>query len=174
MPRFSIDGKRDQSPLCSELTFAPGSKEPRESYDATNGIGQKQMYSENGYQNGIPYDADLVHSAARYHDPTEDMDMDKVSHRKLLTKIDLRVVPVLSIMYLLAFLDRTNISNARIFKMEADLGLVGNQFNVALTIFFGRSHCPKHCTLLQSESRNTSFVRPCSRSRFVVSESNAR
>lgn len=41
-------------------------------------------------------------------------------------------------MYLLAFLDRTNIANASIFGLQKDLGLdaKGNQYNTALTIFF--------------------------------------
>ena len=44
-------------------------------------------------------------------------------------------MPVLSILYLLAFLDRTNIANAVIFNMNADLHLKGNQYNNALMIF---------------------------------------
>ena len=59
-----------------------------------------------------------------------------ISERKLITKIDLRVIPVLSIMYLLAFLDRTNIANAEIFGLVKDLKLKGIQYNTALTIFF--------------------------------------
>ena len=39
-------------------------------------------------------------------------------------------------MYLLAFLDRTNIANASVFGLNKDLGLVGNQYNTALTMFF--------------------------------------
>lgn len=31
--------------------------------------------------------------------------------------------------YLLAFLDRVNIANARSFNLEEDLGLVGSQYN---------------------------------------------
>lgn len=53
-----------------------------------------------------------------------------------MAKIDLHVVPVLCVLYLLAFLDRVNISNARLFSMEKDLGLEGTQFNTALVIFF--------------------------------------
>lgn len=55
---------------------------------------------------------------------------------KLLARIDGHVVPVLCVLYLLAFLDRVNIANARVFGLEADLGLVGTQFNAALVIFF--------------------------------------
>lgn len=39
-------------------------------------------------------------------------------------------------MYLLAFLDRVNIANAKSFHLSQDLKLTGNQYNTALTIFF--------------------------------------
>ena len=46
----------------------------------------------------------------------------------------MRVIPILCIVYLFAYLDRVNIANAAVYGMGNDLGLVGNQFNVALTI----------------------------------------
>lgn len=58
------------------------------------------------------------------------------SQRQLVSKIDLRVIPVLSLMYLLAFLDRTNIANASVFGLQKDLKLTGTQYNTALTMFF--------------------------------------
>ncbi|EQL00814.1 major facilitator superfamily transporter [Ophiocordyceps sinensis CO18] len=60
------------------------------------------------------------------------------TERKLLARIDVRVVPFLCIMYLLAFLDRVNISNAALFGLSEDLnlGTTGTKFNVALVIFF--------------------------------------
>ncbi|KZP00222.1 MFS general substrate transporter [Calocera viscosa TUFC12733] len=54
----------------------------------------------------------------------------------LYRKIDLRLMPILSLMYLLSFLDRGNIGNAKIAGLTTDLGLVGNQYNIALTMFF--------------------------------------
>ncbi|KAK9367053.1 major facilitator superfamily domain-containing protein [Lipomyces kononenkoae] len=60
-----------------------------------------------------------------------------VNTRKLMWKIDVRLVPVLCILYLAAFLDRVNIANAALFSMESDLDLkIGNRYNTALTIFF--------------------------------------
>jgi MFS family permease len=53
-----------------------------------------------------------------------------------MAKIDLRVVPFLCILYLLAFLDRINIANARSFGLVADLKLKNVEYNTALTIFF--------------------------------------
>ena len=51
-------------------------------------------------------------------------------------QIDFRLVPVMAILYLLAHIDRGNIGNAKIEGMDRDLGLVGNQYNIASTIFF--------------------------------------
>ncbi|KAL3476124.1 Peroxin-3-domain-containing protein [Aspergillus californicus] len=59
------------------------------------------------------------------------------TERKLMAKVDWHVVPCLCIMYLLAFLDRVNISNAAVLGMTRDLGIVGGtKYNTALTIFF--------------------------------------
>lgn len=53
-----------------------------------------------------------------------------------MTKIDLRVIPILSLLYLLSFLDRTNVANAAIFGLQQDLRLSSLQYQTALTIFF--------------------------------------
>ncbi|KAL1995280.1 hypothetical protein VTN49DRAFT_1467 [Thermomyces lanuginosus] len=59
------------------------------------------------------------------------------TERRLMAKIDLHLLPVLSVLYLLAFLDRVNISNAVIFNLKEDLDIVeGTKYNTALTIFF--------------------------------------
>ncbi|QPG75582.1 hypothetical protein FOA43_002939 [Brettanomyces nanus] len=59
-----------------------------------------------------------------------------INHRRFMWKLDFFVVPPFILLYFLAFLDRVNISNAKVYGMEDDLGLHGNQFNTALTIFF--------------------------------------
>ncbi|KAH9901491.1 MFS general substrate transporter [Cubamyces lactineus] len=59
-----------------------------------------------------------------------------IDEAKVIRKIDIRVVPVLCILYLLAFLDRVNISNAAVFGLKQDLNLGGNEFNTALVVFF--------------------------------------
>ncbi|KAK4936832.1 High-affinity nicotinic acid transporter, partial [Elasticomyces elasticus] len=58
------------------------------------------------------------------------------TERKLITKIDWRVIPLLCILYLLAFLDRVNIANANVYGLAKELGLSGNKYNNALVIFF--------------------------------------
>lgn len=59
-----------------------------------------------------------------------------VDPRKTLWKIDTHLLPILSLIYLFAFLDRSNIGNANIYGLTPDIGLVGSQYNVALCIFF--------------------------------------
>ncbi|GMM34502.1 hypothetical protein DASC09_018270 [Saccharomycopsis crataegensis] len=59
-----------------------------------------------------------------------------IDHKKLMWKIDLCVIPPLSLLYFLAFLDRVNISNAKVYGITKSLGLKGDQFNTCLTLFF--------------------------------------
>lgn len=56
--------------------------------------------------------------------------------RVIRRKLDFRVVPLVTLLYLLCFLDRSNVGNARIQGMGEDLNLVGYKFNWALTIFY--------------------------------------
>lgn len=51
-------------------------------------------------------------------------------------KVDIRLIPVLIILYLIAHIDRANIGNAKIEGLIEDLGLTGTQYNVALAMFF--------------------------------------
>ncbi|KAF9224037.1 MFS general substrate transporter [Gyrodon lividus] len=53
-----------------------------------------------------------------------------------MRKIDSRTIPWLSFLYLLAFLDRTSIGNAKLYSMEADLHLTDTQYLLCLTVFF--------------------------------------
>ncbi|KAH8172435.1 major facilitator superfamily protein [Sarocladium implicatum] len=56
--------------------------------------------------------------------------------KKVVRKIDMRVVPVLCSLYLMSFIDRANIGNAKIEGMMEDLNLTGDEYNIAVSIFF--------------------------------------
>ncbi|KAL8713597.1 MAG: hypothetical protein Q9220_002459 [cf. Caloplaca sp. 1 TL-2023] len=56
--------------------------------------------------------------------------------RRLLWKLDLRLIPWLCLLYLISFLDRTNIGNARLIGLEKSLNITGGQYNAALSLFF--------------------------------------
>ena len=95
---------------------------------------------------------DKQHDEGRLEDA--DLDLKNVprltpeQERKLWRKVDMRLVPILSLMYLLAFLDRGvwlsqlnllglyfqagNIGNAKLEGLTTQLDLTGNKFNIAL------------------------------------------
>lgn len=56
--------------------------------------------------------------------------------KKIIRNIDWRVLPPLTILYILSYMDRSNIGNARIAGMNDELGLTPEQYNIALTVFF--------------------------------------
>lgn len=59
-----------------------------------------------------------------------------VDPRRVMLKLDFCIIPVVSVLYLLSFLDRGNIGNANIEGLGEDLNLQGNQYNICLTMFF--------------------------------------
>ncbi|KAH8825764.1 major facilitator superfamily domain-containing protein [Flagelloscypha sp. PMI_526] len=59
-----------------------------------------------------------------------------VSEAKLLRKVDLHLIPILTLLYLLSFLDRSNIGNARIIGLATDLKLSAPGYNTALALYF--------------------------------------
>lgn len=79
-------------------------------------------------KNVSPNDADSEHGDEFYEDPK--------AARQLLTKCDIRLIPILGTLYLVSFLDRSNIANARLFGLEKSLHMPSNGFNTCLWIFY--------------------------------------
>ena len=52
-----------------------------------------------------------------------------VNPKKVLTKLDLHLIPVVTLLYLLSFVDRANIGNAKIEGLTDSLKMTGPQFN---------------------------------------------
>ena len=58
-------------------------------------------------------------------------------HEVALTwKFDLRILPMLAVMYLFNALDKGNLGNAKTDGMDKDLHFVGSQYNIMLSIFY--------------------------------------
>ncbi|KAF9234654.1 MFS general substrate transporter [Melanogaster broomeanus] len=55
---------------------------------------------------------------------------------KLWRRIDLRLIPIITLMYLLSFMDRGNIGNAKLDGLVTQLNLTGNKYNIALLMYF--------------------------------------
>ncbi|KAI9461487.1 major facilitator superfamily domain-containing protein [Boletus coccyginus] len=64
------------------------------------------------------------------------MDIDTKVRARVLRKVDWHLLPLVSLLYFLSFLDRRN---AKIAGMSADLELSGLRYNTAAAIFFVRS-----------------------------------
>lgn len=79
--------------------------------------------------------------------------IDEEAEKKLIRKMDMYILPFVVLLYLFSFLDRgmlpgylvqttadmrrqVNIGNARLYGLEEDLGLVGDQYQIAVSIFF--------------------------------------
>lgn len=56
--------------------------------------------------------------------------------RSILFKTDTRVLPILALLFLCSFLDRTNVGNAKIIGLEEDLKISNLQYNQGLAVFY--------------------------------------
>ncbi|EJC99322.1 MFS general substrate transporter [Fomitiporia mediterranea MF3/22] len=59
-----------------------------------------------------------------------------INEKRLLRRIDLTIIPWLAILYMLCFLDRSNIGNARLYSLEADLRISDAQYLICLSLFY--------------------------------------
>ncbi|RDB25238.1 putative transporter C11D3.18C [Hypsizygus marmoreus] len=84
-------------------------------------------------------------SEKRIEDAANPIDVEHLSEeqfpphvvRKLLFKIDLRMLPLLGLLYAVALIDRTNLGIARVAGMEKDLKLkIGERYSIASCIYF--------------------------------------
>ncbi|KAK7000695.1 major facilitator superfamily domain-containing protein [Favolaschia claudopus] len=60
----------------------------------------------------------------------------QAEHKRILRKLDVHLLPFVSLLYLLSFLDRANIGNARIAGMAVDAHLTGLRYNTIAAVFF--------------------------------------
>jgi hypothetical protein len=80
-------------------------------------------------------------------------DVDESLAKKVLWKMDIRyafrllwtrktvltfsrILPVLALLFLCSFIDRTNVGNAKILGLEADLGMNDHQYAIGLCVFY--------------------------------------
>ncbi|KAF2139355.1 uncharacterized protein K452DRAFT_275577 [Aplosporella prunicola CBS 121167] len=66
----------------------------------------------------------------------EQNDSEAVNDKRLLRKLDRTLLPPLSILYLLSFLDRSNVANAKLEGLTEDLGISGDVYLTSLTLYF--------------------------------------
>ncbi|OAX79911.1 hypothetical protein ACJ72_05767 [Emergomyces africanus] len=68
--------------------------------------------------------------------------------KAVVKKFDMRLTMFMALLYMLSFLDRSNIGNARIAGLESDLKLTSSQFEWVLTAFYITYICFEWMTLM--------------------------
>ncbi|KAF8815170.1 MFS general substrate transporter [Phlegmacium glaucopus] len=56
--------------------------------------------------------------------------------RQAIRILDFTVIPVITLFYLFAFLDRSNIGNARVAGLQSDLHLTDKQYQICITVLY--------------------------------------
>jgi sugar phosphate permease len=79
-----------------------------------------------------------IHGTGHIEDPDAGLSDEEraVIERRLLWKLDLTLMPWLCLLYLVCFLDRTNVGNAKIAHLTEDVPMTTSEYNATLTIFF--------------------------------------
>ncbi|EJT96563.1 MFS general substrate transporter [Dacryopinax primogenitus] len=77
-----------------------------------------------------------THKEASLNSYDEEALIDQAVERRILMKLDLWIVTVMTLFYLLSFLDRSNIGNARVAGLQADLKLTDFQYQLAITFTY--------------------------------------
>ncbi|KAI1506692.1 MFS transporter [Biscogniauxia marginata] len=93
---------------------------------------QKDVIEEASKKRGI--DEEQVAMFRQFMDA--DADWHQEMTKRLMRKVDIHLLPLLILMYLLNFLDRNNLSQARLGTLEQDLKMTGTDFNLATSILF--------------------------------------
>ncbi|KAJ6014994.1 hypothetical protein N7540_009585 [Penicillium herquei] len=68
--------------------------------------------------------------------PAIEQAMDNALAKRILRKIDRRLVPLMFLTYMLNFMDKTILSSAAVFGLEEDTGLVGQQYSWVSSVFY--------------------------------------
>ncbi|KAJ8118147.1 hypothetical protein OPT61_g805 [Boeremia exigua] len=81
------------------------------------------------------------------------------AEKRLVRKLDMFMMPTLWVMYILAYIDRQNIGNARVAGMGSDLKLTDSDYAMLLSIFFiGYLICEVPSNLILTRSRPSYYL----------------
>ncbi|KAI1415869.1 MFS general substrate transporter [Hypoxylon sp. FL1857] len=98
---------------------------------AKTDVDHREHYGEKEVHNEV----DLIEAVVTAPETTLESFAD-LDEKKILRKMDIRLIPMLAILYLLSFLDRGNIGNAKIEGLQEDLMMSSDEYNWCLTVFF--------------------------------------
>ncbi|KAI0399358.1 major facilitator superfamily domain-containing protein [Xylaria palmicola] len=56
--------------------------------------------------------------------------------RRVLWKLDTRIIPILALLFLCSFFDRTNVGNARLYGLEDEIRITDHQYDTGLAVYY--------------------------------------
>ncbi|KAI9663555.1 MAG: hypothetical protein M1831_002564 [Alyxoria varia] len=94
--------------------------------------------SPSGEDESIKEDGKVHTAYGELDDPDIELSEEErlVEDKKLVRKLDIYLIPWLTLLYLVSFLDRTNIGNARLYDLLEDLNMTDGEYYAALSVFF--------------------------------------
>jgi sugar phosphate permease len=78
--------------------------------------------------------SDIKSLQAVNHDA--DVYVDPLIEKRILRKLDLHLTPIFMSLYFLSYLNRSNIGNAAVAGMNAQLGLTASEYSTAVSVFY--------------------------------------
>ncbi|KAK7547080.1 putative MFS allantoate transporter [Phyllosticta paracitricarpa] len=96
-----------------------------ETAPSTHGDGKPPLVTDGDAAMAIIRDTEAM------HDP-----IDAAEEKRLVRKIDLRILPYIAVCYAFFYIDKTTLSYAAIFGIKEDLDLVGTRYNWLSSIFY--------------------------------------
>ncbi|KAF1976359.1 MFS general substrate transporter [Bimuria novae-zelandiae CBS 107.79] len=110
----------------------------------------------------MSYSPDKMRDEKIERDPRLDEDMAvEVGHdphmaRQVLWKMDVRILPVLALLFLCSFIDRTNVGNAKILGLQKDTHMTDHEYAIGLCAFYATyiaSELPSNLVLKKMSPR---------------------
>ncbi|KAJ6437460.1 GCN5-related N-acetyltransferase (GNAT) domain-containingprotein [Purpureocillium lavendulum] len=85
--------------------------------------------------------------------------IDPIAEKKLVRKLDLVILPLMSFVYLFQYVDKNSINNAAVFGLRTDCHMNGVQFSWVVSLFyFGQLFSEYPAAYLLSRFRITTFI----------------
>ncbi len=106
--------------------------------EGVDGVDEKVMHLSHGDDLKVMEDGTILETtpSGESRRVSASIALDPKAEKRLLWKFDLRILPILAVMYLFNALDKGNLGNAKTDGLEDTLHLKGNQYSTILSIFY--------------------------------------
>lgn len=120
------------------MATPPGDEFHHGDYGVT---GDEKLYNTSRIEHGEVPNADVPIRRMEAPELVRNLTLEerRAAEKKLLRRIDRRLLPMLILMYILNYLDRNNIAAARLAGLQSDLNLTSTQFSVRIP--FSKAYC---------------------------------